>query len=52
VGGDLRAHPTSSHLGLRIIVPMQALVSLSANILVSLPIYFKLRTLHYLSIVV
>jgi hypothetical protein len=40
----------SGSRGLRIIGPMQALVLSSGSILVSLPLYFKLQTLHYLCI--
>jgi hypothetical protein len=40
----------NSRRGLRIIGPMQALVLLSGGILVSLPLCFKLQTLHYLCI--
>jgi hypothetical protein len=37
------AHPVSSSRGLRILGPMQALVSLSDSILVLLPLCFKLE---------
>jgi hypothetical protein len=43
LGGDLGARPVSSSRWLRIIGPMQALVSLSNNILVSLPLCFKVE---------
>jgi hypothetical protein len=37
------ARPMSSNRGLRILGPMQSLVSPSVSILVSLPVYFKLE---------
>jgi hypothetical protein len=40
----------SNSRGLHIIGPMWALVSSSGSILVSLPLCFKLGTLHYLCI--
>jgi hypothetical protein len=43
LGGDLGALPVSSSWGLHILVLMQALVSLSDSILVSLPLCFKLE---------
>jgi hypothetical protein len=43
LGGDLGAGPVSSNRGLRIIGLMRALESLSASIVVSLPLYFKLE---------
>jgi hypothetical protein len=43
LGRDLRAHPVSNNQGLYIIGPMRVLVSSSANILVSLSLYFKLQ---------
>jgi hypothetical protein len=43
LGGDLGAHPVSSSRGLRIIWPMQALVSSSVSILVLLPLCLKLK---------
>jgi hypothetical protein len=41
LGGDMRARPVSSSWGLRILWPMQALVSPSDSILFSFLIYFK-----------
>jgi hypothetical protein len=43
LGGDLGAHPVSSSGGLHNIGPMRALASLSASILVSRPLCFKLE---------
>jgi hypothetical protein len=50
LGRDLGAYPVSDSRGLRIIGLMQALVSLSDSILVSLLLCFILRTLHYICI--
>jgi hypothetical protein len=43
LGGDLGARPVSSSRGLRILGLMQTLVSPSDNILILLPLYFKLE---------